>query len=150
MVGRTGTIESSDVNSGTEAGPSHQQRSHSESPSDDPGDAHEPRPKRVLTPDRMLRIAELAGKVMEQSVHDKIHDLLKEIRFNGDQQITLLKASLGDAWLEVDQATRLKDDLSSEEPWRTSDEGFVRLEGLPRELQGHGIRQICGRPPGTV
>ncbi|KAK8102941.1 hypothetical protein PG984_016087 [Apiospora sp. TS-2023a] len=74
--------------------------------------------------------------LVQNTVEKETKELLRQIRDNSERQITLLKASLADSWRNPGQTSQLRTALSSEEPWRPSDEGLVNIEvgGNDQEL----------------
>ncbi|KAK6840133.1 hypothetical protein PG987_005999 [Apiospora arundinis] len=89
--------------------------------------------KHSLSPDSALQDAQhqlvlSLAKLVQNTIEKETKDLLRQIRDNGERQTTLLKAALADSWCDPGQAAQIKADLTSQEPWKASDDTLVSIQ----------------------
>ncbi|KAK8877705.1 hypothetical protein PGQ11_002651 [Apiospora arundinis] len=67
-------------------------------------------------------------KLVQSTVEKETKALLRQIRDNNEHQTTLLKAALADSWCDPGQRAQIRAALSSQEPWKASDDTLVSIQ----------------------
>ncbi|KAK7946458.1 uncharacterized protein PG986_010779 [Apiospora aurea] len=87
--------------------------------------------------DVQQQLANSLAALVQNTVEKEMNELLKQLLHNSERQITLLKASLSDAWRDSGQTAHLRAALDLEEPWSLSDEALVDIEVGAKEQELH-------------
>ncbi|KAK8070798.1 hypothetical protein PG997_011001 [Apiospora hydei] len=87
--------------------------------------------------DAQRQLANSLAASVQNTVEKEMNELLKQLLRNSERQITLLKASLSDAWRDSGQTAHLRAALDLEEPWSLSDEALVDIEVGAKEQELH-------------